>query len=87
MLQIRPKLLAQAQEAIAGTTEAYKSGTVLDKQYGDRNIAIMGTIQRMETLKLAHEPNYDKVEAVVPAVRKERMRLCAVGAEHHVFAS
>ena len=64
-----------------------KAWTPLDKQYGDRNIAIMSAIHRMEALKLAHGPDHDKVETVVAALRTARMRLRTLGAEHHMFAS
>ena len=47
----------------------------------------MLAIHRIETLKLAHGPDYDKVEAVVGTVKTFRVRLCAVGAEHQLFAN
>ena len=56
LAQLRANLPAQAQESIAGTTEPEEAWTLLDEQYGNRNIAIMSAIHRMETLKLYHGP-------------------------------
>ena len=64
LAQVRNKLPAQAQESI-GTTEPEEAWRLLDKQYGNKSIALMLPIPRIETLRLAHGPNYDKVEAVV----------------------
>ena len=78
---LRVKLPTQAWEAIAGIIKPHKALTLLDKQYGDRNITIMSAIHRMETLKLSHRPTTTKSKQ-----SRSWMRLLAVSAKHHLFA-
>ena len=54
-------LSAQAQKSIAGTMEPEEAWRLLDKLYGNKSITIMLAIHRIETLRLTHDPDHDKV--------------------------
>ena len=52
---------AKSQESIAGTAEPEEAWRLLDKQYGNESIATMLAIHRIETLRLTHDSDHDKV--------------------------
>ena len=80
------KLPARAQESIAGTTEPEDAWRLLDKQYGNKTVAIMLAIQRIEIRSLAPGPDHDKSEAVHCSA-EARMHRRALGAEHQLFGN
>ena len=50
----------------------------MEERYGDRTVAIMSAMQKLESVTLPQGPAHDKVEALVLALRTARTCFRAV---------
>ena len=71
---------------IPGVTDPKEAYKLLDKQYGDKGVTVLGEMHRIISLKFSQVPVHRKVEALVKGVNTARTCLKAVGAEKELFA-
>ena len=58
----------------------------MDECYGDKELAVLSTMYRLESLELPQGPEHGRIEALASEVRIARTRLKAVGAEGKMYA-
>ena len=76
LAQLKIKLPAEAERISIGVTNPKEAWTILEEWYGDRDIAIVSAMHKLESLRLPHA--HEKVEALVTAVRTAMTFLTAL---------
>ena len=68
LAQFRDKIPEAARKLLTGVREPAKARGLLDKRYGDKHVAIMSAMHKLQSVVLPHGPTHNKVEALVLAV-------------------
>ena len=63
--QLRSNQLEDAKKRITGVKEPAEAWKLLDKRYGDRQIAIFSAMNKLHSVSLPCRPAHDRVEALV----------------------
>ena len=87
MVELWSALTELATKYILGVTGPTEAWTLLDRQYGDRNMAIATALNRLHSLKMPNVQPYNQVEAMVQCMRHIGACLKAVNAEDKMFSN
>ena len=79
LVQLAVKLFKEAKLWIEGVVKLMKALKRLDELYGDKELAVLSTIYRLESIELPQGPAHEVIQTLALELRIIKTRLKAVG--------